>query len=198
MGELFPVLTRLYDFLVMFIPHFVIVNTTQEGVKWRWGSKVRVVKHDNGTWVFGRTGIHWYWPVVTDIPTVIPIKRQTKRLPKQNLTTKDGLVLHLRGFLIYEISDVEQLLTQCYDYDDTAEDFAIAAISQVISNLTYEELVGDSRKTATNLGKRLRAELKEFGIKVIRLSLSDFAKGETLNHLTDLENPTTISSAEDE
>jgi len=132
------------------------------------------------------TGIHWYWPLVTHVPTIVPIKRQTTYLPKQKLTTRDNKPLHLRGVLIYEIHDVRALLCETHDYDDTSHDFALVAISKVICDNNYSELLADSKKCREDLSTQLREELRHFGIKVIRLSLADFATGLSLLHMTDI------------
>ena len=85
---------------------------------------------------------------------------------------------------------MEALLCGCHDYDDTSHDFALVAISNVICNNMYEDLLTDSEDIQEDLGVQLREELRTFGIEVIRLSLSDFATGVGLLHMTDLADPT--------
>jgi hypothetical protein len=193
MGELFPVLTRIYEFIISFLPHYVIISTVQAGMKWRYGCDEIPLFHNNGMIIlsfkypyYRRTGIHWYWPWTTEEPTVIPVKRQTSYLPKQNIDTKDGKTVHLRGIFIYEVEDVQLLLTMCHGYDDTCHDFALAAIHQFVSEHTYEELVADRKSVVKKLSARLRNELKHFGMRTIRLSLADFATGMGLIHMTDM------------
>lgn len=207
MGEMFPFLGQIFDFVVMFLPHFTIVNTVHRGGKWTRGADFKVLRHDNGMWWprwlfipglfriwrwhqwdnwWRKTGLHWYWPLVTEEPILIATKRQTAKIPRQKLTTEDDRVVYVRGILIYEIDDVESLLTRCWDHTDTSTDHALVAISQIIWDNPYSHFVAERSKVATSLSRRLRSELKEFGIKVIRLELADFATGRALIHMTDI------------
>lgn len=180
----------LVRWVVQFFPHSVLIRFTHAGVKFKRGRHRVVMLCDNGMpfpvfhvfWLWyipliyiwlERSGLHWYWPVVTEYETY-PIKRQTTTLDNQTLCTQDGKVIGVGGIVVTEIEDIELLLTETYDPEDTIRDYALNAITDVVSRNDFAFLQGERRKTNTQLTSTLRNELKDFGVKVIRVSLSDF------------------------
>jgi len=171
-------------FLICLLPHLILIRFTHAGVKFVRGRHKVVMLCDNGfplpilrrRWLFigwERSGLHWYWPVTTEYETY-PIKRQTTTLDNQTLCTQDGRVIGVGGIVVTEIEDIELLLTETFDPEDTIRDYALNAITDVVSKNEFGFLQGERRKTNTQLTATLRNELKEFGVKVIRVSLSDF------------------------
>lgn len=183
---------QIFDFFFSLLPTIFICRTTHEGVKFKTGDNVQVVRHDNGmfwpsffglpgTPMFRRCGLHFYWPIVTEYE-LVPIKRQTTNLVAQYLCTKDNKTVGVSGILVYEVSDVEKLLTECYDYEDTIQDIALVTIKQVIVQHDQRFILEHSEDLDKELTKVLREQLRRFGIKTIRCTLSDFAPCRVLAH----------------
>lgn len=158
--------------LLMLVPRLLIVRTTTEAVKWVYGTKVVLMTHENG--LLG-TGLHFWWPLVTE-KDIVPIKRQTANLSQQYLCTKDGQTVGVAGILVYEVVDTVALLTHCYDYEETIRDLALAAIKRVVVNHDFAFLRDEPHETDKDLTRKLRADLQRFGIKTIRVTLSDFTE----------------------
>lgn len=154
------------------IPQVFLVKSTHAGVKFRNGCNVIELRTDNG--LFG-SGIHIYWPLVSEYE-IVPVKRQTTNLQPQYLTTKDQKTIGVSGILVYEISDVTKLLTECYDYEDTIRDLSLAAVKEVIVQHEFSHLRDNGKAIDLELGRTLRAQLKMFGVKTIRFTLSDFSQ----------------------
>lgn len=165
LGDIFRALLKL-------IPQIILVRATHAGVKFRWGSHVIELRPDNGLF---KTGIHLYWPAVTEYE-VVPVKRQTTNLQPQYLTTKDRKTIGVSGILVYEINDVIKLLTECYDYEDTIRDLALAAVKEVIIQYDFGYLQDNGKKIDQELSRTLREQLRRFGVKTIRVTLSDFSQ----------------------
>lgn len=186
MESAFGWLGEIFSTLLNFIPQITIVRATHAGVKFKAGRTVQVLRPDNGTpmpyWflAFGwipclwlrRTGVHFYWPVVTECE-VVPVKRQTTKLVEQYLCTTDERTLGVGGILVYEVADVEKLLTECYDYEDTIQDLALTSIKSVITSHSLKTLLLKSGEVDKELTKTLRSELRPFGVKTIKATLSD-------------------------
>jgi regulator of protease activity HflC (stomatin/prohibitin superfamily) len=166
--------------ILMLFPRLLIVRTTHEAVKWVRGSKVVLMKHDNGMirifpLLVGRvrrTGLHFYWPLVTE-HEIVPIKRQTTNLDPQYLETRDGQMVGVSGVFIYEVVDTVALLTECYDYEDTIKDLALASIKKIIVDNDYAVIRQKPHEIDKKLTLQLRNDLKRFGIKTVRFTLSD-------------------------
>jgi len=172
--------------VLRFLPHIILVKSTHEGVKWK-GGRVPVRLHcANGVklpyfkpsfpWVFWqRSGVHIYWAIVSDYD-VVPIKRQTANLSPQYLITADKKTVGCSGILVYEVNDILKLLLECYDHAETIQDLALAAIKEVVAREKFENFISQSKKMDIELTKTLREQLRRFGIRTIRVTLSDFTE----------------------
>jgi len=154
------------------IPQLILVRSTHAGVRFRNGSNAIEMKPGNGIF---RTGIHVYWPLVTECE-IVPVKRQTTNLQPQYLTTKDQKTIGVRGILVYEVNNVVKLLTECYDYEDTIRDLSLAAVKEVIVQHEFSHLRDNGKAIDKELGRTLRAQLNPYGVKTIRFTLSDFSQ----------------------
>jgi regulator of protease activity HflC (stomatin/prohibitin superfamily) len=167
MVEIFGWLGAFPNFIISLFPHIVIVRSTHMGVKFKHGSEEVVLE----------PGIHWYWPVVTECE-VVAVKYRTTNLPAQYLETKDGRKVGCGGIVTYGIDDIRAALCECWDYEDVIADKSLAAIKHVVTTNPYDYFKGsDADKRLTT---RLQRELKDYGIEVSRVQLSDFAESRML------------------
>lgn len=171
MESAFGWLGQLIEWLGLFIPRRILIDTTEAGVKWvnsRKGSKV----------VPMQAGFHWYWPFTSDYK-LHPIKRQTVDLRPQTIETKDGQTIIAGGLVVYEVTDIERVLVDTYNPDQTLKDVCLPAIHDVLSEMTWEEI-----KTAPRLHLRLKNEVQRevepFGVKVLKTKLTDLARSPVL------------------
>ena len=173
--DVFSIIGEVIRSILKVIPKLVIIRTTHEGVKFKYGSIVTKVSSTNGLGLLKKTGIHMYWPLITEIE-VIPIKRQTADLHSQYLSTKDNVTIGLSGILVYEISDVVKTLTACFNYEETIPELALASIKKVVITYDYKHLHEQGNLVDKHLTKEMRVFLKPYGVKVISVCLSDFSK----------------------
>lgn len=174
--------------LIRFIPQIILVRSTHAGIKFKYGCNVVPISHENGLLLptikwrgtlpyisFIHTGLHIYWPLVTEYE-VVPIKRQTTNLQVQYLLTSDLKTIGVSGILVYEIRDVVKLLTECFDYEDTIRDLTLAAVKEVVIQYSLEYIQESGKEMDIELTKTLREQLRAFGVKTIRVTLSDFSQ----------------------
>lgn len=168
----------LFRSLLSLFPHFTLVHATHGGVKFRNGHQAVMLLCNNGIM---NSGVHIYWPLASRVE-IVPIARQTNKLPPQYLVTRDGKTIGTGAIIIYEVSDVLLLLTRTWDHDQTINDYGMIAIRDVISRSTAQEISDANSGTDVSLSeldkrftKLLRRRVKPFGVRVIRMALSDFA-----------------------
>lgn len=168
---MFDWLSDLIRGLGKLIPRIVLVRSTYEGVFFFLGRHEKLITSKNGLF---QTGIHFYWPIICEVDTV-PIRRQTTRLEKQYLSTKDEVPVGICGVLVYEVADTLKLLTECFDYEDTIRDLSLFAIREIVKDNTFDDLLNNALldKELTAL---LRKKLKRFGVRTIRFNLSDIVR----------------------
>lgn len=158
----------LVNALMSLFPSLILVRSTHGGIKFRRGRKPLLM----------RPGAHFYWPLLTEIE-VIPMKRQTKRMDPQYLTTLDNVTVGVRGLVTYEVGDLVKMMTACWDYDEVTEDTAQAVIREVITGVKYEELSGIEKSLQDKVSQRL----EEFGVRVLNVSLTDQARCRVIGFL---------------
>lgn len=159
----------LSDFIqtfISFFPHLLQVRATHGAVKFVHGKKVVELK----------PGLHWYWPIVTEI-LEIPTARTTYNFDTQVILTSDGKPLAVSAVLVYRVSDVVAALSQSHDVDDTIGDVGNSAITRVLSGKSLEDLMAEQRKGTLQgeLTGMCSEGLEPFGIDVESASLTDFS-----------------------
>lgn len=165
MGSIFSWLSDLMKYIGNLIPRFTIVKYTHGGVAFIRGKNIKAIK----------PGVFFYWPFWTEIMTY-PVKRQSLNLPSQTLTTEDNLAVTVSAIVIYEVSDIVIALAEQWDLNETIRDLSLAAIKDVICESSWAIAHSNRKKLDRDLTKNLRQSLSDYGIKVLNVSLTDFAK----------------------
>lgn len=148
------------------IPHLLIVRTTQGGIKFVRGKNVKEMG----------PGMHVYWPITTDVE-IIHTARDTLNLKSQRLQTRDDKTISVSVAVIYRIDNVIKAVTKTTDYENTISDTAQAAVVQVLSQMTYKKLTHEvHNKVPKRLAKKIRAYLRPFGVAVEKAYLTDYAQ----------------------
>jgi len=171
MESAFGWLGQIINFFISLLPSVFICETTSEGVRFVYGSRVKLINHKNG--IFW-TGIHVYWPIITSV-YLVPIKRQTLNLTPQYLCSRDNVTVGVSAIVVYEVEDTIKLLTDCYDHEETIQDMSLTIVRQVISDNEFE-FISSSLDIDAELTDQISKELQQFGIKTIKCSLSDFTR----------------------
>lgn len=165
--EAFAWFGQIMESLGKFVPRLLIVRATQGGVKWRWGKTPKALK----------PGIHWYWPLVSEVEVIVTA-RQSLNLPPQTLTTNDGRKLVVSAVVVYSVYDIVRAIGQVnWDVVTTASDIAQAAIVEVISSTDYQSLAnGVTEDVEKRLTMTAAKRLRRYGVKVHRCAVTDLAE----------------------
>lgn len=157
---------QVADWIGRFVPRWVLIDTTECGIKWVRGSRVVVLP----------PGIHWYWPAVTSFIRH-PVARQTNNLKSQTISLRDEKTVIVGGLVVFEIRDVEAALAHTFDIDDTIKDITLSAVHDVCCQLTWLELTEQQRSGELDrkLKTEARKELEKYGVRVLKMTLTDLA-----------------------
>lgn len=157
---------RIFEWFGMWIPRILIVDTIHQAVKFVWGKNVVPL------------GPGWYlwWPISTSL-TVYPTARQACNLPAQTITMQDGKVLMVAGVLVYEIVDIVAAVATTYEPEETAKTIVLAAVHDICTQYTWEELQSHIRsgKLAREMRAEAKKDLDKYGVRVLNLTLTDLA-----------------------
>lgn len=164
MDAAFAWLSELVNWVGKFFPRLKIIRITHMGVAFVHGSRVKILT----------PGLIWWWPLVTEI-TVIPVVRQLSHLAPQTLCTKDGKTVVCGGIIIYTVTDIEQYLVNNEDAPEAIGEVSLAVIREVVVTHTFSEIQEGRKALDAILTVEASAALKDFGVTVLHMRLSDFA-----------------------
>lgn len=166
MENAFAWIGQIFDWVGKFIPRWIILNPTEGGVKYVRGWKVVPLK----------PGIHWYWPAVTTFDQY-PTARQADRLQTQTMESADNKTFIVGGLLVYQVTDVGKLLPTTFEPAVAIKDIALSAIHDVCCRMDWKALKLEQQKGTldTKLKNYAQRQLDDYGVKVVKLMLTDLA-----------------------
>lgn len=170
---------KIAEWLGQFIPRWRIIDTRHGATKWntillrdlirfRWGPSAKVSTLD--------PGFHVFWPLFTLLEEY-PVKRQSVTLAPQVVTTADGLEVLISGLLVYSIKDLIKIQAETWDPEETIKEIAASSYHDVCCRETFTFLQTEQgKKLDTALRNAVRKDLDEYGVAVIKATLTTMAK----------------------
>jgi len=140
-----------------------IIEAYNKGVVLRFGVYHRTLE----------TGLHWKWPVLEDVVSVLACVT-TMPLQPQTLTTSDDKSVVVAAIVKYQISKPEPYVTDIWDQKDVLADVAMGSVQQAVSGATYTELV--SAPPEEKILKMVRKETLRYGFDVLKVTFTDIGK----------------------
>ncbi len=178
--------------LLEFLSRFLEQLRPWQTVKpWEASLRVRFGKYTKGY----EPGLHFKLPVFDEYHSINVVPRVVP-LPHQSLKTSDGKNLALAGALAYSISDVEKVLVEVDDHDESLVNLAMGLLAYYVSNNPIAACTHDAIQDSVAVV--LREAAAEWGIEVSHIYLTDLSDARTFRLLNDT-NPSkaptlTISS----
>lgn len=170
---------RIAEWIGQFIPKGIVIDTRHQATKWntillrdlvrfRWDASAKVS--------ILAPGFHVYWPVVTTVEQY-PVKRQSVALAPQVVTTTDGFEVLVSGLLVYSISDLIKIQAETWDPEETIREIALSGVHDVCCRQSLDYLrTEQGKKLDTALRNEVRKDLDEYGVQVIKVTLTTMAK----------------------
>jgi regulator of protease activity HflC (stomatin/prohibitin superfamily) len=106
----------------------------------------------------------------------VHIKPDILKLWNLCVTCKDGTAIRMRANVRYEIFDAVSAWNEVQDYKDNLADECRTNLAKVIRELDFPSLLADQGKVEREAKNAMNSVVKEWGIKVIRVGLTDFIK----------------------
>jgi regulator of protease activity HflC (stomatin/prohibitin superfamily) len=129
-------------------------------------------------WCYGgnlEPGLYVIVPWFMEIHQVA-VKPDILKLWNLNVTTRDDKPIRLRANVRYEIFDAVKAWNEVQDFKDNLGDEARTHIASVVRERDYSELLGDQGKIERECKNEMNKVVKDWGIKVIRVGITDFIK----------------------
>jgi regulator of protease activity HflC (stomatin/prohibitin superfamily) len=140
--------------------------------------------------VFGRVreelgpGFHFLVPFVTAART-IPVRSVTLDLPRQRITTADGLVYDVQANIVYRVADPKLALTQIDNLRHGIEAKLPLIVEDLLRSQTRAGIL-DFTSLEAELGARAEAALQRWGVTVEQAGFKSIAPTHKTLRLTQL------------
>lgn len=115
--------------------------------------------------------VPWFMEVHT-----VPVMPDILKLWNLNITTADDKSLRTRANVRYEIFDAVKAYNAVQDYKDNLADECRTNISKVMRKRNFLELLADQDKIEKEARSEINAVVKEWGIKILRVGITDFTR----------------------
>lgn len=157
---------QVAEWIGQWVPRWVILAPTRGGVKYVRGREVHILG----------PGIHFYWPVMTELATY-PVARQADDLRSQTLVTTDDKTIVVGGMVVYCVRDLSRLLPTTYQPEQAIKDITLTSIHNVCCRMSWAELKDEQRKGTldTKLKNAAKRQLEDYGVEVLKVQLTDLA-----------------------
>jgi regulator of protease activity HflC (stomatin/prohibitin superfamily) len=175
MDSAFQWLSDLARWFGRLFPRWRVVTEAQGGVAFVRG-RARLIE----------PGIFWWWPAWTEVH-VQEVVRQTLNLPPQSLLSRDGKDIAVSGIVVYEIVDPLTAFVKVHDLDDAIQDMSLASIKAVLWGRSVDEIDRQAADLDDALCKECREKLKDWGVNVHNVFLSDVSNAFVVRHLGSFE-----------
>jgi len=148
-------------------------------VVWKTDALVELLEYQRAVvFRFGRfvgvRGPGWIF-VIPFVETykVVDTRVQTVDVPKQEVVTKDNIVLNVDAVIYLQVVDPEKAILKVDDYKEASRLFVQAMIRDLIGSMTLDEVIGK----IDELNERLKVSLSKmadaWGVKVVSVQLTD-------------------------
>jgi regulator of protease activity HflC (stomatin/prohibitin superfamily) len=162
---------HIAEWIGQWFPRWKVLDTTEGAIKYVRGIPKLCLP--------GR--VHWYWPVTT-LWQPYPTARQTDRLETQTMETKDGKTFIVAGTITYCVPDLMALVTTTHSPAATVVELSASAVHDICCDFDWETLQREQRlgTLKTKLKNEAQKQLKDYGVTVIKLQLTNLARARVL------------------
>jgi regulator of protease activity HflC (stomatin/prohibitin superfamily) len=122
-------------------------------------------------------GLHWKWPFVEDVVSVLACIT-TLPLPPQTLTTRDDVGVVVAAVVKYEITKPEPYVTDIWDQKDVLGDVTMGAVRQAIAAVDYVTLI--AQPPERGILEAVRKEVGKYGFKIHNVTFTDVGRVRSL------------------
>lgn len=170
-----------------------IVNQKRVLVIEKWGKFHRL----------GESGVNWL-RLGDRVVNHIDLRTQTIDTKKQDVITKDSVILEIDAVLYFKVVDVMKATYNVQDYKNAMMLLVQTSVRNEIAKMTMEEALSSKEKMNQNLAKSLDEATDDWGVKVERVEIKDMkpsakmAEAMEKERVAELERKAKVTEAQGE
>ena len=178
-------LIELTDRLFWFVPRIRLIRPDESGVRITCGHKYQLTP----------PGWYFVWPVLQEME-IINVMPQVIDIRSQSVLTKDGRDLCFGGGIMYRVSDPVKAILEVQDFDKSLYTLALGIVADYINQNDYNDCTVSGTREA--ILKGVREAAAGFGLKIMRMYVTDFGTTRNIRVLTNMPITTVIDNMGDE
>ena len=155
----------LIRYFARLVPRLQLVRITERAVKFRRAKALEV-----------GPGLHWWWPVTTEMD-VYPVVRQVMSLAQQMIQTHEGKTIVVDGVLVYTVEDLYTFCVDNHDAEENMAELAQAGMRKAVLSTSMEEIGSGRAKFDNRLTTEAQKSLKGFGVAIESMRLQSCSEG---------------------
>ena len=111
--------------------------------------------------------------MVTTEQTFIDLRETVHDFPKQNVITKDNVVIEIDAILYYQITDPFKAMYEISNLPDAIEKLAKTTLRNIIGNMDLDHTLSSRDDINSNMTEILDEATDKWGVKVNRVEIQD-------------------------
>jgi len=155
----------LVRYFARLVPRLQLVRITERAVKFRRHKALEV-----------GPGLHWWWPVTTEMD-VYPVVRQIVSLEQQMIQTDEGKTIVVDGVIVYSISDLYTFCVENHDAEENMAELAQAGMRKAVLSTPFDEINAGRAKFDNRLTREAQKSLQDFGVEIESMRLQSCTEG---------------------
>lgn len=174
-------LLELLDKLFFWLPRFLFICPDEGGIRLTFGKHIK------------KCSPGWYidWPVI-HIFYKVNMAIQGVRFAIQSVITNDDVDLGIRAAILYRITDAEKAILITDNFDEALEALVCGIVEEFAARKTYDE-IHDREALKNEIMKGIRDRANEWGIKLIKVYISDIGHVSNIRVLSNQNSYVPIS-----
>ncbi len=104
---------------------------------------------------------------------IVDLRVQTVDVPKQEVVTKDNIVLYVDAVIYLQVVDPKAAVLNVDDYKRASQLFVQAKIRDLIGNMTLDEVIGNVKELNEMIHRDLAKLAKAWGVEVVSVQIQD-------------------------
>ncbi len=104
---------------------------------------------------------------------IVDLRVQTIDIPKQEVVTKDNIVLMIDAVIYLKVVDPAKAVLTVDDYKEASTLFVKSSIRDLIGGMTLEDVIGSIEDLNKKIHEELQKMAKEWGVEVVSVQIKD-------------------------
>ncbi len=104
---------------------------------------------------------------------IVDLRVQTIDVPKQEVVTKDNIVLTIDAVIYLKVTDPKKAVLNVDDYKEASRLFVQAMIRDLIGTMSLDEVIGNIDELNEKIKKELSKMAENWGVEIVSVQIQD-------------------------